>query len=123
MNDVALQFEKVAAHLLSESKPELTPAVLTAARAVLAVPESRLSESALQMLVQIFVFLDAAADTTDTAAGEASVGDLAQLLRRTDIDDMSRAHLLYLRSERLTSLGRRAEALPVAEELAGLSEA
>ena len=106
MTDVTSQFEQAAAHLLSESAPELTPAVLAAARAVLAVPESRLSEAALQMLVQIVVFLDAVAETTDRAAGEASAGDLEQLLRRTDIDDMSRARLLYLRSERLTSLGQ-----------------
>jgi tetratricopeptide (TPR) repeat protein len=123
MTDVTSQFEKAAAHLLSESEPELTPAVLAAARAVLAIPQSRLSEAALQMLVQIVVFLDAVAETTDRAAGEASAGDLEQLLRRTDIDDMSRAHLLYLRSERLTSLGQRADAVTDAEEFAGLSRA
>ena len=123
MTDVTSQFEKAAAHLLSESEPELTPGVLAAARAVLAVPESRLSEAALQMLVQIVVFIDAVAETTDRAAGEASAGTLEQLLRRTDIDDMSRARLLYLRSERLMSLGRRADAVADAEEFVGLSRA
>ena len=48
---------------------------------------------------------------------------LEQLLRRTDIDDMSRARLLYLRSERLMSLGRRADAVADAEEFVGLSRA
>jgi tetratricopeptide (TPR) repeat protein len=121
MTDVTSQFEKAAAHLLSEPEPELTPAVLAAARAVLAVPESRLSEPALQMLVQIVLFLDTVAEATDRAAGEASAENLEQLLHRTDLDDMSRAHLLYLRSERLTSLGRRADAMADAEELAGIS--
>jgi tetratricopeptide (TPR) repeat protein len=123
MIDATSQFEKAAAHLLSESEPELTPAVLSTARAVLAVPESRLSEAALRMLVQIVVFLDSVAEPSDLAAEEASADDLEQLLRRTDVDDMSRAQLLYLQSERLASLGRRPDAVAAAEQLAGLTRA
>ena len=108
MTDVTSQFEKAAARLLSKSEPELTPGVLAAARAVLAVPESRLSQAALQMLVQIVVFLDAVAETTDRAAGEAS----AVLWSKSAPPHRYRRHepgaLLYLRSERPSYVGRSA---------------
>ena len=53
MHEPAAEFEEVAARLLEEPEPELTPDVLARARAVLSVPDSPLSTAALKVLQDV----------------------------------------------------------------------
>lgn len=121
MSDPTSGFEEAAARLLEESEPELTPEVLAKARAVLSVPDSPLSMAALKVLQEVVIFVDSQADMNDPAAVAVSVGNLTQLLRRTDIDELSRARVLRLLSVNFTSLDRPHDALGAAEELVGIA--
>jgi tetratricopeptide (TPR) repeat protein len=121
MYEPASEFEEVAARLLEESEPELTPEVLTKARAVLSAPASALSTAALKVLQDVVIFVDSQVDMNNPAAVGVSVGNLTQLLRRTDIDELRRARVLRLLSINFTSLDRPDAALGAAEELVGIA--
>lgn len=121
MHEPAADFEEMAARLLEEPEPELTPDVLAKARAVLSVPDSPLSTAALKVLQDVVIFVDSQVDMNDPAAVGVSVENLTRLLRRTDIDAPSRARVLRLLSINFTSLDRPDAALKAAGELVGIA--